>query len=373
MFNIGSSYVLLVRSGDDPGIIINRDLTDIVYLGNHPGFNLFAEANVLDALTFVQYSGDDDVYAVCTPGQLATVDVQRQNQNWSPSPAQAAASIAASGLALETTQQAQLTGIPNNIAATGVPLLSRSTNVINATNNTLPGGSSSTIANISGLTQTGYEIYIQADMATSATVPIMSVHLRWTDSTTGQFVGFDINDVVVCFTGQGLATVGTGPIKADTLQVILINRDPTITIHVNSFVLTMMSRPLLNDKWYSNPLTSNLDPTIPAYQTAWGTPQARVLFDLNRSVSNGITTSPPYILPTWFGPAQIMFGGAGTTGWFLSIQNLRTGTNYWQSNGNVTRVNEVLMFGRQALSMTFTNNNAGSQQMNCTIVAQDTS
>jgi hypothetical protein len=97
--------VLLVQAGDDPGIIINRDLTQLVYFGQHSAFVTPGESSIIDALTFVNYSGDADVWAHSGGTGFCQVDVQPNCTNWSPSPAQSALSIAASGIMLDTTGQ----------------------------------------------------------------------------------------------------------------------------------------------------------------------------------------------------------------------------------------------------------------------------
>lgn len=116
------SYTRLVYAGQGPGIIVNRDLVNSALLGNYNGFNTWQEPSILDALTFVQFSGDSDVYGTAQTATL-TVDVMPDMQNWAPSPGQAAASIAAIGLATAANQVAQNTLIPSGIAGMGIPAI----------------------------------------------------------------------------------------------------------------------------------------------------------------------------------------------------------------------------------------------------------
>jgi hypothetical protein len=403
LFNLQvNKAVLLVHAGDDPGIIINRDLVNQVALGNNPAFpGIFA--SIIDPLTFIQYSGDVDIWASALVAPC-TVDVQPNNENWAPGPVQAAQSLVASGLMLDTTGQgifgqvtgvakdASLTplakdatitgvakdvtvtglntGIPNNMATTGVPLLSWANVVLNISNQTLTASSQTTLISNAPVIQTGYEIMINADIAGGATKPYLGVHIRWTDAGSGQIVGVDFYDIAINTTGQGCTTVGVGPVKSNQMTMIVFNRDPAVSINLIKMVLVQTSRVPANDKWYSNPLTSTPSPAFPGLQTAWGTVQGRQLMQLTRTVSNGITTNP-YLLPVWFGMSKITFGGAGSTGWFVSASTVEDGTVLWQSTPNVSRVNEDFVLPREPVTITFTNNNSTVQQMNVQVIGLD--
>jgi hypothetical protein len=227
--------ILLVNKGDDPGIIINRDLVNSVVFGEDSAFSSIA-ASIIDALTFVQYSGDSDVWAAGLNASV-TVDIQPNNENWAPSPAQAAASIAASGLALESTQAAQATAIPNNIFGVGVPLYTKNQVIRNDTQ--VIAGNGSFISPIVAITQIGFELRIRAQFsAANGTTGAFQVTLDWFDSNTGLLIDQDqyIGLVASTTDTSGFALAVKGPTKGDQCRLTVKDLDPQ-PINYNGLML----------------------------------------------------------------------------------------------------------------------------------------
>src|SRR5215469_3626975 len=234
------TYTRLVYKGEPSGIIVNRDAANSVVLGNFDGFGP-SGANVLDASTFVQYSGDDDVYGSAVSG-TTTVDVMEGYTNWSPSPAQAAANLIAAGIATSANQASQLTqganqlsainnpsygpatlsrqitqetNIPNNMAVTGVPLLNLSSLVLSVTpNTTITVNTSTTFPGTPlQLNQPGMEIVFQVDAAGPTSVCRFTIN--WLDGL-GNFLSNDNYWIYAGTTGNPHTIYAKGP--TDGLQ-----------------------------------------------------------------------------------------------------------------------------------------------------------
>jgi hypothetical protein len=143
------------------------------------------------------------------------------------------------------------------ISVTGVPLLTKSTNIINDVAHNIPfGGGAVTIANNVPVAQIGYEISVTALIAAgSNTLPIITVELVWTDSTTGTTVEHDTWNLPVASSGVGSVHVGTGPTKGNRLTVKLSNNDGAANMTVTT-VVNQNSRVYGRDDWRTETFNS---------------------------------------------------------------------------------------------------------------------
>lgn len=273
--------VLVVHAGDDPGIIINRDIINPVLLGNNPGIILPYGANILDALTFVQYSGNDDVWAQALGSSVVQIDVQAQNQNWSPSPAQSAASL----------------------SALGIPLLTKSTNVFNQLNATLGAGSFVTFGPAS-IGQIGYHTFIQARENAPGTQHLtIQVDVTWTDSGTGLTVAQDTFYFLPSSSANFHQVIGDGPSKGDTVSVRITNNDSVPVTY--SFALNQNSRVYATDTWR----TMGQMPTLPGFTGPGQDTPGLVLCDVSQSMVAAQVVLRPIALYT--GPVGVLLDVRG--------------------------------------------------------------
>jgi len=95
--NITTKPVPVITAGDGPGVLVNRDPVNQVFVG--PDTGIFGgninSVSVLDPLVGIPFPGDTDLYAVAPPGvaSVMAVDYIVGAQNWSPSPQQVAAAL----------------------------------------------------------------------------------------------------------------------------------------------------------------------------------------------------------------------------------------------------------------------------------------
>lgn len=88
VFNVSTTTraVRVVAAGDGPCLIINRDHTNAVLIGNDPDVGTAANIaiTIVDPLGTIAVNGNIDVYAVALTG-TAQINVQADASSWSPS------------------------------------------------------------------------------------------------------------------------------------------------------------------------------------------------------------------------------------------------------------------------------------------------
>src|SRR5262249_45419470 len=149
--SVGTNPVIVVRKGDGPGVLVNRDILNSVFIGPDTSISQgnLNSASTLDALVGVPVDGKEDIYACTDIGIPAvSLDFIKHAKSWNPSPLQQAQQLIAAGLAKDTTLQAQTSGgtIANEISTAGVPLLTKAVNIVNDANHNIPLSSTVTIA-----------------------------------------------------------------------------------------------------------------------------------------------------------------------------------------------------------------------------------
>lgn len=153
----------------------------------------------------------------------------------------------------------------DQIAATGVPLLTKSTRLYQqAFINVGPGATAST-GQLS-VSQIGYEVVINTQAGTPSTSPFCRVSLTWTDSTTGATVATDTYIVPMAASPGLFPVVGRGPTKADELTLTVKNLD-TVTAPSVSVIVLQNSRVYPADRWsWANPAMGSV--TVPGFTKA---------------------------------------------------------------------------------------------------------
>lgn len=175
------------------------------------------------------------------------------------------------------------------IAATGVPLLSKPAALFAINSLVINGGSSSQTGPVS-VTQTGYTAYAGVSFPAAATSPFVEITLGWIDSVTGTLAAEEHYFLAGNTAGVGLVTLGSGLTKGDQCQLTVVNLDPaqtvTVALHINQD-----SVPRLRERWnWRNFLVSGSTvptftlPTLPDDENCLG-----VIPNLNVPVSSFVT------------------------------------------------------------------------------------
>lgn len=203
------------------------------------------------------------------------------------------------------------------ISVTGVPLLTKSTNIINDVNRNVPfGGGKVTIASNVGVTQIGYEIAITALISSLApTLPILTVDMTWTDSVSSTVVGHETWNVPIGSSGAGSLHVGTGPTKGNLLTVKLANNDSAQNATVTT-VVNQNSRVYGRDDWRTESFNAIPNATLPLHDQ-----QGNTLLDF-LSASLGALGSVSRILPLYAGSVSIAYSSAVSKTGTLQLTNL---------------------------------------------------
>lgn len=249
----GVQPALVIRAGDGPGVLVNRDLVNVAYLNDDQAYNVQdVDASILDPLVGIPFDGSENVYALAAAGVSLTVDYIKNALNWTPSPAQAAASISALGLARDTTVGGLNTGIPNNIAVTGTPLLHGVINRLNASGAATIAVPAAGFAFplINGISKPGYLLNISVRVSAAATVPFLQIQLNWKDSVTGLQTGNEHWYIPASSAGT-ILTIGKGPTKGDQLAINLQNLDPAQAMTV-TLAVWETTHSIARDDWRSD-------------------------------------------------------------------------------------------------------------------------
>jgi len=310
--------------------LYNSDILNVVTVGTTPNVAQNAtNAAPVQPLTNAVLPADFALYAVAPAGTAPLVIIP-EGGSISPSPAQIAIQIAESGLALQSTQlevQANtdatqtavstvnttlgtpaqhedvVTTLPVNIAATGVPLLSKGTLVVNQGATVIAASGTANLGPFT-MTQLGYEISVSLQANAASTTPFASVTLVWTDSVSGAVVA---KEQWWLAGGSGVAQVymGTGPTKGDTLNISVQNFD-AVNSMTYTLVKTQNSRIYARDDWRQNTLNA-----VPTFTLPNQNPSSNTLAELNPNIAGNTTAIR--LLPLYAGDIQLcVANGAGT-------------------------------------------------------------
>lgn len=133
------------------------------------------------------------------------------------------------------------------IAATGVPLLSKSQRLYQQAFTNLGHGATASTQALS-VTQIGYQVSVTASFPAAATLPFCKVQLSWTDSALGQQVDTDTFMMPGATSPAFFIIRGRGPAKADTLTVNVTNLDSAQVVS-GSITVSQNSRVYPDARW----------------------------------------------------------------------------------------------------------------------------
>jgi len=204
-----------------------------------------------------------------------------------------------------------------SIFSTGVPLYTKSVNVVNDVARNVPlGGGAVTVANLAAVSQIGYEVAITALIAAgAATIPILTVNMIWRDSVTATIVGHETWNIVMGSAGNGSVHVGTGPTKGNQLTVTLANNDSAAAATVTT-VINQNSRIYSRDDWRTEAFN-----TIPNIATPTHDQQGSNLGTLitGALAANGSSTR---ILALYAGKVTVSFASTISAKGTLQVSSL---------------------------------------------------
>lgn len=359
-----------------PFLLANTDLTNPIYYGHDLSLNT-SQASQIPPLGSVGFDGTVDVWASTLNDSIVIeADQIPGGTAWAPSPAQAAEQIAALGLALDTSvhlvnttlgtpaQTADVDGVPAGIAAAGVPLLARATSLVHA-GLALAAGGSLTLGPYA-ITQISYEAALWLNIPGAATVPFCRVLIDWIDSASGLTVAQDTWWLAAGNAGA-VKTAGTGPAKADQMQITLTNADPAQEIS-GSYAFTQSSRFFARDSWQSI-----VFPGVPAYTLPGSDSTADLLAATTISIGAGESISR--LMPLFNGTAQISLGAPSGDSGLLTITPVdpgvtTTGPIYQAAVAAGNHLNDSIGLPRTHCLFTIANTGSGTGSFDFTAAAR---
>lgn len=220
--NVGYNPLVVVHAGT-PGVLVNRDLVNRVYVGTSVA--IFdgnpAAASILDPLAAIPYDGMEDIYASTTAeGVSVYVDFLESALNWSPSALQVAEQLTENGIALNA----------------GAVILS------SPGNSTFTSGEQITLGPFPA-TQLSYEFGLRIQCLAGESLPFMTVNILMQDSASG--LDLDSVNYYCAATNVGVNRYKIcGPLIGDQFTVSLTWNGALSTNSNCRYVLSQTSRTL---------------------------------------------------------------------------------------------------------------------------------
>lgn len=361
--NIGVNPERVVRAGDGPGVLVNRDFTNFLWIG--PNSSIVGGnpniVSILDALVGIPVSGESDIWA-CSPSNAYTIqtDFMPRAHSWQPSPAQQATQIASLGLALDTSvqgvkttlgtpaQTADIQGLPGGIASSGValdtsvknlpggiatsgvPLLGYANNLYNVGNIGIAAGATY-YSTVFTLNQISYDVQVNLNVDAGSATPFALVTFTWIDSASD--IAIQITSWVVGAgsgspngsLGPQCYSAGSGPVRADTLKVSIRNLDPSYAMTAG-LVLGQNSRFTTRDDIRTINGLSN----VPGYSLGYNDITVGILTYTDPTIGAGNTIYR--LLPLYSGEVQIQAQAASSESCDVTVSPIDPGLTH---TGNV--------------------------------------
>lgn len=347
----GTQPVRLVTRGDPPSLIINRDLSNSIIIGNGP--EIFGdntnEVDMIDALGSMAVTGDEDIWASTLTSAPVAVSVKSNATNWSASPAQIAAQIAVSGVFSLTKSTPLAPAIPGSMLA-----------LATYTSPAMP------------ITQTAYEIAFAFQVPSNAVGPFAAVEMVWSDSNAGgQVCGHERWNVALGSAPSSMRYIGAGPTKGDTLTVIITSFCQSI-LTIPYFTIVQNSRVWQRDDWRVDVMDS-----VPTFTSATYDIPSLTLCSTAPTIGAG--SSVNRILPLFSGQVQYSFvpGIGSGTGLRFVINNEAdqtglTAKTVWQNNDGTSAVFGQFFMPRSTCSVSIFNDGTASASPSLNLTIADT-
>jgi len=273
LYNVGTLHaVQLIRGGDGPALIINRDTANTLYIGQDNGVasrvNQNSDISVIDPLGSMSFAGNIDIWGISAVGTLV-IDVQSDALVWAPSPAQIAQQISQLSTQLANTGN---TTIPAN-----------STVVLGTFNVTLPG----------------YDVSIQSVWNAGIGIGAnLRVYMQWQDAATG--IVYDNQEWQIAAAQNGttpINTIGSGPTQGNQVKVSVRNTSNTVGATID-FSLLQNSRTYTRDLWQWSNISQI---AVPGFVMAIETVNTGILGDTGLIAEQSGTTIAANSFTTFLG------------------------------------------------------------------------
>ena len=381
-----------------PGLSVtlsNQDLINTVTIARRNNFSQGgSNTATIPPLGSVTVDASKTIWGLAPTGTLPLL-IFPGGGNWAPSPAQVAAQINALGLAKDTSvnnpayspittgnagllstlsaQTNQNTAIPNNIAATGVPLLVLPQSLYN--NNFTVAAGTTTLIGPFTITQPGYELLFSLWSSVAANV-FLRVTMQWFDPTTGVKVD---QQSWYMLAGANATTdlhaiQGTGPTVNAQLQIgfTAVNgliTIPNVLLHQNSRIYTRHDFRTFTHGNYVNGLSAS------------GTDDMQAMV-LTQQLASSVATGTHITIysPLYAGVAYVGAHTSSNTSDATLTFNAFTDTSltspvqiYQQKTDGVGNINQPgVTIPRAQLQIVFSNGNAGTVGLTLGIIMKDT-
>lgn len=265
------------------------------------------------------------------------------------------------------------TGIPNGIAATGVPLLTSSAlvkNVVAASH--VAGGS--VVYGPFTVGQIGYEIFLELYGNTNSTCTF-NVLIDWFDSGTGIQTGEESWWITPgSGSGNPHTIFGSGPTKGDQVQITVTNAATSLTAVFCAFTFIQNSRVYAMDKWRT------LNFSVAGLTGTATDTTSDVIASTNASVNAGAGITR--VLPLYNGLVRLTFStNSGTTDGDINIINnadssqsggnpLPNQTVYHNKPNAVGLLVDELTLPKGQCAAILTNNNAAAKVFGLSLIVE---
>lgn len=345
---------ILVNAGDQPTMIINRDLTNLLYISkdNSPGpkvasgnLSQAGDVSIIDPLSYMVFNGKSDVYGIGAAAPIL-VDIVKGATNWAPSPAQSAQQISLSGVPL-VVGNTPLTNVNAQSVVVGTPF-------------------TRTINNISGVSYCG-------SITVSATsTAYCEIDVTWQDNN-GNEIRHERWWIVPGTVGSPHLINIQGPTGAQTVVW-------TVTAAVGNITYTdnILQNGLISTRheWRSANLANSPNLGV-GFTVGLHNMGSLELFILNGSVNGGGTTNQ-YLLPFFVGRVRLwaFMGGAGTD-LHLTLTNYAdqgagiSNQAIWASTTVNNTISQEFSLPRAQTVLDVQNNNANPLFVQAAIIAEE--
>lgn len=352
--NVGTQNAIrLVRGGDGPTLIVNRDLVNSILIGSDSAVSTIGSTSVsiIDPLGSMSVGGNQDIWAVAATG-TATVDTQTDAAYWSPSPTQ----------------------IAEQITLGGVFLLSGAQLISSAPLGTITPGNTFTTG-VLNISQIGYEFILDLVWSGAPTDGMaVTAEIVWIDSKSGTVVFVDRY-----YPGAGAANINfhlksfaTGPTKGDQFQLTIVNNDNVGNLG-GSYTLLQNSRQYQRDRF----TWRDIGFSIPNPFTAFP-PFADQFSGLLAAIDGVLVVaggSKSYLCPPFNGPVFYSHNAAGptaaqfTANFAYASARIFGGHTFASIAG--LNIQQQLALPRAPVTLTLTNTGTVNASFQATLVAQE--
>lgn len=352
LYDIDSvSFEHVVNAGQGPVLLVNRSSTATIVLSDAEGFDQAGNSViVLDPAGSQAVDGETDLWASClAAGTTAILNaVPGGLSQFSP--------------ALVAAQ----------IAATGVPLLSKATTVFNQASQSVAGGTTFTVPGSPfAVSQIGYEVFVSVQASAGASAPFAQIQMTWSDSVSGNVVAQETWWLAGAAPPLFNKFSGTGPTKGNQLTVTITNPDATHALQVAMTVL-QVSRVFVRDDWRQ--ITYNTPPGFTA-----GIVDQQAGFLLSTAPTIGAGSAATRIIPLYAG--RVKLWATGPVAYDLTINAIDpnisaapAGNQIYEANitaAGGAKITDYVALPRCTCTIAIQNNGATGQQFGANLIIEE--